>query len=341
MSQPGISVVVITLNEEKNIRACLNSLKEQKYPDESYEIIVVDASSDATPAIVAEFDRVRIIKSRKGFSRQKNSGWRAARFAIIAFTDADCLIPENWLPTIAEAMSDPKITAIGGNALAPPQSNWFELCVSSIGHPGGGAIGFDANVEPGPQGISFIAGCNAAFRKSAIAEVGGFGPDFQEGGEDVDLSRRLRRAGYRLDYIPDLNLYHKPHIPFWHYVKWNIGVGVTKFSLKQPSLGKILFDPRFPLWLFLGLILWLQWFTSAAISALLFLPAAWLIYLGFLHQFSTPFKLLLKRRRKIGLDLFSTLTMVPFLVLVRQLAITVGQLKKWRSVRRGICGCKI
>ena len=256
---PGISIIVITLNEEKNIRTCLTSLNKQQYPDENYEIIVVDASSDATPVIAAEFDRVRIIKSKKGFSRQKNTGLRAARFAIVAFTDADCLIPENWLPTIAAAMSDPRITAIGGNALAPPQSDWFNLCVACVGHPGGGAIGFDANAQPGSQGISFIAGCNGAFRKSAITEVGGFGAHFQDGGEDVDLSRRLRQAGYRLDYIPQLTLYHKPHSPFMHYVKWNVGVGVTKFNLQRPSLVKIIFDPRFPLWPLIGFSFWLQW----------------------------------------------------------------------------------
>ncbi|MCK5681942.1 glycosyltransferase [bacterium] len=328
-----LSVVIITLNEEKNIRACLNSLKEQEYPSENYEVIVVDASRDATARIAARYDGVRVIKSQKGFSRQTNVGWRAARYAIVAFTDADCLLPKNWLSTIAKTMLNPEIVAIGGNALAPPQSNWFELCVACVGHPGGGALGLDANVKPGPQGISFIAGCNSAFRKSAIAAIGGFDADFQDGGEDVDLSRRLRQAGYRLDYIPELTLYHKPHTPFMYYIQWNIGVGLTKFSLGRPSLGKILFDPRFPLWSLICIFYWLKWFFSATIPALIFLATIWVVYLKFLHRFSTPFQFLLKRRRKIGLDLCSTLTMVPFLVLVRQLAIGVGQLKKWYKNR--------
>ena len=334
LSRPGISVIVITLNEEHNIRACLDSLTRQNYPAENYEIIVVDASSDATPIIAAGYAGVRVIKSAKGFSRQKNIGWQAASFDIVAFTDADCLVSENWLSVIAEAMNKPGIVAIGGNSLAPPQSNWFALCVACVGHPGGGAIGFDANVKPGPQGISFIAGCNAVFRKAIIAAVDGFDPNFQEGGEDVDLSRRLRQAGYQLDYIPELVIYHKPHTPFLHYIKWNVGVGVTKFSLNRPSLGKIVFDPRFPVWPLIGLILWLNWFFSAPLSSLLFVPMAWAVYLAGLCCFSTPFQLLLKRYREIGLGLPSALTMVPFLVLVRQIAIAFGQLKKWSRLRR-------
>ncbi len=332
--RPGISVIVITLNEENNIRPCLDSLKRQNYPSENYEVIVVDASSDATPIIAAEFAGVRVVKSTKGFSRQKNVGWQAACFDIVAFTDADCLVSGNWLSTIAEVMNNPEIVAVTGDSLAPPNSNWFELCVACVGHPGGGAIGFDANVKPGSQGISFIAGCHAIFRKAIIAAVGGFDPDFQEGGEDVDLSRRLRQAGYRLDYIPELAIYHKPHTPFWHYVKWNIGVGATKFSLNRPSLGKIIFDPRFPLWPLLGLVLWFYWFLSIPFSALLFMPIAWVVYLAGLYCFSTPFQLLLVRRRQIGLDLLSTFTMVPFLVLVRQVAMAFGQLKKWSRLRR-------
>ena len=331
-----ISVVVITLNEEDNIFSCLQSLRRQNYPDEKYEIIVVDASSDATSSIAARVPGVRVIKSGKGFSRQRNAGWQAARFDIVAFTDADCLVVENWLATIAGAMADPEVVAIGGNALAPPGCGWFALCVACVGHPAGGAIGFDANVVPGPRGIAFIAGCNGAFRKSVLQEVDGFGINFQGGGEDVDLSRRLRRAGYRLDYVPSLTLYHKPHTPFWHYVRWNLGVGGTKFNLNQPSLGSIVFDPRFPLWSLIILTLWFQCFFSAVILSLLCLLAGWLVYLAFLCCFSKPFRLLLERRSKIGLDLFSVLTVVPFLVLVRQMAISVGQLTKWFMVRKGI-----
>ncbi len=325
----GISVIVITLNEEKNIRACLSCLVQQQYPKENYEIIVVDASRDTTPEIVAEFAEVRLLRCEKGFSRQKNMGWQAARFDVVAFTDADCLFPNEWLQNIAKAMIGTQRAAIGGDAKVPPGSTWFALCVASVGHPAGGSIGFDANVTPGPQGISFIAGCNAVFRKKVIEEVGGFGKNFQDGGEDVDIAKRIRLAGYRLDYIPDLTIFHKPHIPFKHYVKWNIGVGVTKFNLKQPSCGKIFFDPRFPLWPLIAAIAWTYWLISTPLSALLFLLPAWIFYLLILSCFSRPFNLLLKRRREIGISLWSSITMVPFLVLIRQMAIYAGQMKKW------------
>jgi len=329
-----ISVIVITLNEENNIAACLDSLIRQDYPSERFEIFVVDASQDATPEIVRRYPSVRYVRSAKGFSRQKNAGLLASRSELVAFTDADCIAPPGWLGAIARAFSNPSIDGIGGNAYPPPGSGYFEKCAAAIGHPAGGAIGFDANVSRGPRGIEFIAGCNSAFRRSALVAVGGFDQGFEDGGEDVDLSRRLKQGGFYLDYIPDLTVYHKPRPSLWPYIRWNIGVGVTKFNLRRPGLFRILLQPAFIAWPLLGLI------TAAGFvlrfprlgGALLIL--GWLGYLGILYFFSRPYPLLLRRRRRVGLGLFSAMTIVPALILVRQACINLGQLRMWIRVRR-------
>lgn len=329
----AISVIVITHNEAANITDCLDSLISLDYPIEQHEIIVIDSSEDATPDLVQAYSRVRYIRSDKGFSLQKNTGLRASSFEIVAFADADCIIPQDWLQKIRKAFQNTHSAGIGGNAFPPPGTPYFGLCAACVGHPGGGAIGFDANVEPGPKGIDFVAGCNAVFRKRALLDVGGYDEAFNDGGEDIDISHRLRRKGYRLEYIPDFTLFHKPRGRLQDYIRWNIRVGVTKFNLKRPSIWRVLAQPSFPAW---SLLLAAGLGCVAIKMPLLFfllLAGGWILYLGFLYMTSRPYPLLLRRRRQIGIDWLSVLTVVPFLVYVRQVCINIGQLKKWFKLK--------
>ena len=204
-----------------------------------------------------------------------------------------------------------------------------------MGHPAGGAIGFDANVERSAGGIAFVPGCNSVYRRTALLDVGGFDPDFFEGGEDVDISRRLRAKGYLLDYVPDLTVYHKPRETLAGYLKWNVQVGVTKFSLKKPSLAGLVFQPAFPFWsvaavsgtAFLGI-------SGSPRAALILATAAWALYIGGLVALARPYRLLIGRRKKIGVRLITVLTAVPVLIYLRQVCINLGQFRKRRRTRR-------
>lgn len=328
-----ISIIVITHNEAQNIRGCLDSLLLQDYPPEKYEIIVVDSSSDETPQIVQQYKRVRLIKSEKGYSQQRNKGWQAAKYELVAFTDADCLIPPEWLKKINHAFKNEKIAGIGGNAFPPHGTAGFGLWTACVGHPAGGAVGFDANIKMTKNGVYFVAGCNSAFRKRALSEVGGFDPRFYDGGEDVDLSRRLRAKGFFLAYIPDFTVYHKPRNTLKSYCRWNINVGITKYNLWQPSWPKIILQPSFPVWSALIFLSWIFLFAAKPLQALLVAAGLWLSLLTLLFFGAQPFPLLIKRRKQIGVNLLTILTVVPFLIWLRQVCISLGQFKKWWTLK--------
>ncbi len=330
----SISVVVITYNEKKNIRDCLDSLVTLDYPGDRHEILVVDASEDETPQIVQGYKKVRLIRSAKGYSRQKNAALQEAAFDILAFTDADCIVPPDWLRVIERVFQDERVAAVGGNAFPPARTNRFGRWTACVGHPAGGAVGFDANVKRTNGGVSFVAGCNSAFRKRALLEVNGFDPRFQDGGEDVDVSRRLRERGYFLDYVPDLTVYHKSRRTLVSYLRWNVGVGLTKFNLRQPSLFNLIFQPFFPLWPGLAIVAGLILLWKNPLPAVFFFLGLWLLFLAGLLLNMRPYPLLLKRRKKIGIHILSCLTVVPILILLRQVCINVGQIKKWVQLRR-------
>jgi cellulose synthase/poly-beta-1,6-N-acetylglucosamine synthase-like glycosyltransferase len=331
----AISIIVITFNEEENIRGCLDSLLELDYPEDKYEIIVVDSSTDSTPRIVEGYKKVKLIRSKKGFGQQRNIGLSSATFDIVACTDADCIVPGDWLKIINQAFKNKGISAIGGNAFPPNRTSYFGKWVACVGQPAGGAIGFDANVTRTENGVDFIACCNSAYRRSALLDVGGFDNAFNDGGGDVDVSRRMKRKGYCIDYVPELTVFHKPRNTLFKYIRWNVQVGVSKFNIKKPSLLQVIFHPSFPLW---SILLFSGVFATIRIPALFIatLFALWLLSIIVPLAATKSYPLLIKRRKRIGVSLLSILTIIPFLIYIRQICNNIGQLKKWLQTKSSI-----
>ena len=123
---PLVSIVTISHNEENNIRDCLESLISLDYPNGYYEIIVVDSSEDRTKEIVSEYGNVRLIPStHKQFSEKRNIGIRTARYELIAFIDADCIVPPDWLNKMLNKISDEKVAAVACDVFLPPNCSFL------------------------------------------------------------------------------------------------------------------------------------------------------------------------------------------------------------------------
>ncbi|MCA9942810.1 MAG: glycosyltransferase [Ardenticatenaceae bacterium] len=200
MSQPTISIVVPAYNEERTLPTCLDSLCGQNcsFP---YEIIVVDNASTDRTADIAMQAGVRLIhEPRKGVGLARRAGFAAARANIIASTDADCIVPANWLAHIQQVFTErPSFIAIGGYALyhdAPPYLHFLTHITNRLNLFQ--AVGKIARRQP-------LSTQNLAVRKSAYEQVGGFDPAITSplGLDDVDLTLRLSTIG-SVSVIPDL-----------------------------------------------------------------------------------------------------------------------------------------
>src|SRR6266705_3161626 len=128
---PKVSVVVCAYNAESTMAACLESLRDLRYP--AYEIVVVDdGSPERTGHIVDEYDDFHVIhQENKGLSAARNVGIAASTGDIIAFTDSDCVVDPDWLHYLVATFLTSGKAAVGGPNLPPPEDSVVASCVAA------------------------------------------------------------------------------------------------------------------------------------------------------------------------------------------------------------------
>ena len=200
-----ISVVIPALNEEGEIEECLQSLTGQSFSD--FELIVVDnGSTDSTCALARDYGARVIVEPRRGVSRARQAGFEAARGEIIASTDADTVVPSNWVERIHQAFAqDPVLWAVFGplhlkrRSSPDPHINrvipYLEK-IETTYHRGTAVLGL-------PQ----FSGANFAVRGGAFLQVGGFRSPkdghYYRRSEDIQLGLKLHREG-NVRFLEDL-----------------------------------------------------------------------------------------------------------------------------------------
>jgi len=198
---PRVSVVVCAYDAERTMDRCLASLAVLNYPD--YEVIVVnDGSRDRTREIAESYEYCRIINQpNKGLSAARNAGAEAATGEIIAYTDSDCVADPDWLTYLVAKMEASDLAACGGPNFPPPENNLVPAAVAVA--PGG-----PTHVLISDEIAEHIAGCNMAFRRDVLLQLGGFDPIYRAAGDDVDICWRFQDAGYTIGFSPAAVVWH-------------------------------------------------------------------------------------------------------------------------------------
>ncbi len=189
MKSPPFSVVIPAYNEEKYLPLCLKSLFNQDFPKSNYEIIVVDnASTDKTANIAKKF-KVQLIKEpKKGVVYARQAGFMKAKGKIICSTDADCIVPKNWLKKINFAFKkNPYLVAVGGTFELINVDSFFKLIIKLSTPPG---LFVDQLLRAGTG----LYGPNLAIKKNSFRKIGGFDTSLIAG-EDIEITKRLLPLG--------------------------------------------------------------------------------------------------------------------------------------------------
>jgi glycosyltransferase involved in cell wall biosynthesis len=227
---PRVSVVVCAYNAERTIDQCLASLAVLNYPD--YEVIVVnDGSRDRTREIAKSYDYCRIIdQPNKGLSVARNVGAEAAMGEVIAYTDSDCVADADWLTYLVAKMEASNLVACGGPNFPPPEDSLVPAAVAVA--PGG-----PTHVLLSDETAEHIAGCNMAFRRKELLQLGGFDPVYRAAGDDVDICWRFQDAGYTIGFSPAAVVWHFRRNTVAAYCKQQRGYGKAEALVysKHPS----------------------------------------------------------------------------------------------------------
>jgi glycosyltransferase involved in cell wall biosynthesis len=227
---PRVSVVVASFNGARTLETCLISLERLNYPD--YEIILVDdGSTDSTARIALDHPRVRyLFQENKGLSVARNTGINAATGEVVAFTDSDCRADEDWLYYLIGDLLSGDFCGIGGHNFLPPDDS--SVAAAVMVSPGG-----PAHVMLNDREAEHIPGCNMAFYKWALDQIGGFDATFRKAGDDVDVCWRLQQCGYRLGFSAAGFVWHYRRSTVKAYLKQQSGYGEAEALLitKHPE----------------------------------------------------------------------------------------------------------
>lgn len=190
-----ISVIIPAYNEEKYLPRTLESISKQLRTPE--EIIVVDGgSSDKTVAVAKKFGAKVLVETRRGIGFARQQGLKKALGDIVAFTDADTVVPRNWLNRIESALTDPKTVGLYG-IFKVPSGWWFYRWYINYIQP-------TLNIFNYWLGIYMAPGQNLAFKREVGLAVGGFPEDFIIA-EDIEMMTRLSKKG-KVKFISDLKV---------------------------------------------------------------------------------------------------------------------------------------
>ncbi len=198
-----ISVVIPAYNEEKFLPACLDSLAAQKTSRE-FEVIVVDNNSTDKTGEIARSYKTKILnlkvvlESKKGRGQARSTGFKHASGDLIFSTDADTILPSNWIESIAGVFEEnPGIAAVVGSWRIEDYSTFKSALLHFI--------------QPTAMrlyrlffGHYWLNGFNFAIQKNAYEKSGGFST-ILGAQEDVDLALRVSKIG-KIKFLPHMRV---------------------------------------------------------------------------------------------------------------------------------------
>jgi len=226
--RPSVTAAICTRDRPDDVRRCLASLlavRDAAGGVGAFEILLVEnapSSSDTAVVIDGAPGVRRCVEPMPGLDFARNRALAEATGEVIAFLDDDVVVDAGWFGGVIEALTEnPDAACITGLVLPAELAHEAQVIFERRGgfRRGCRKLRYAGPVQPGnplfPAGAGiFGAGCNMAFRRQALIELGGFdealdtGPPLPGGG-DLDAFYRVLRAGHPLVYEPSMLVFHR------------------------------------------------------------------------------------------------------------------------------------
>lgn len=246
---PNISIIVPVLNAERDINRCIGSLMNQNYPQDRYEVIIIDNGSvDKTISILNRYydyhNNIKILhESNKGSYSARNTGIKNSKGEIIAFTDSDCIVSENWIRELSKGFISDNIGCVVGAVHSyQDNTNKGDTLVERF------SKSKDIMSQERTLNSNFLPygeTANVAFRKNVFHCIGYFDEIFKSGG-DADIAWRMQLlTTYKLIYRPESIVEHHHRVTlkdlFLQHFKYGLGLAMLnkKYDRNKKNIIRI------------------------------------------------------------------------------------------------------
>ncbi len=227
---PYFSVIVPVYNRIDEVRDLLKSLSLQTVKD--FEVVIVeDGSTLPCKEVVDEYASTVQIqyfhKSNEGRSIARNYGMEHARGEYFVFFDSDCVIPERYFEVLAAQLKSHYTDCFGGPDAAHDSFTDVQKAINysmtsflTTGGIRGGKVKLDKFV---PRSF------NMGYSRKVWQAIGGFREMFSE---DIDMSTRVRQAGFSIQLIREAYVYHKRRTSLKLFCRQIYVFGMSRITLK-------------------------------------------------------------------------------------------------------------
>src|SRR5271170_6703256 len=222
------SIVIVSFNTRDVLRECLQSIERESSGLRVETLVVDNNSTDGSPETVQkEFPEVRLLRSEVnlGFAAANNAAIQAARGRYVVLLNSDAFLCSGSLRLAIESMDQHPKAGLAGGRLAgrdlssQPSARMFPHIITdafvltglAARYPKSRLFGrFDRTWSDLSQAsqVDWVPGTFSIIRREVLDRVGLFDPRFFLYGEEVDLCRRIKKAGYEIWYWPEIRVVH-------------------------------------------------------------------------------------------------------------------------------------
>ena len=236
---PFFSIIVPVYNRPDEVKELLESLNSQT--DKNFEIIIVEDGSTIPCNQICDSYKNQLnlkyfYKDNEGRSIARNFGMDRADGEFFIFVDSDCILPADYVKQLKQSLNTNSKDCFGGPDAAHQSFSDVQKAINfsmTSFLTTGGIRGGKRSLEKfTPRTF------NMGFSKLVYEKVGGFREMFSE---DIDMSTRIKLAGFSIALYPDVRVFHKRRVDFkkfWHQVH-TFGMSRITLELLYPGALKL------------------------------------------------------------------------------------------------------
>lgn len=210
-----VSVIICAYNRAEFLKKGLYSLLNQTEDKNNYEVVVIDNNSKDNTKEICEnfisnnpkFNIKYFLEKQQGLSYARNRGIKEASHEIIAYIDDDATTGKNYVRNLIQAFeNNPGFDALGGKVEPIYETGFVPKWMSKY------LFGIVSKVDYGEREREFPkkfpTGCNMAFKKNILENIGGFNTDIVYRGDEKYVFLKLKENNIKVLYAPSVFVKH-------------------------------------------------------------------------------------------------------------------------------------